>query len=749
MNEPLPGDGQGRECFDPFPRFVVGDPSARFETHTPLTYETNGETGQPLWAEIFRHILKECAYLTAFHTVYVMVDTRNLKAHETAQDGLPHWPAAVAWWHSRVQLVGPQQEKTELLFFPATEETGLHRVHPTWAGTFVLAALVAIFPGINFILLDSDCLPITLFEAADLWKEGYLTRFPPGAGKGQHPRKRDYVNRPDVVYTQHRVDADRQGQGVLLVTEPHSELNAGLVVVFSSSHPSIFDWAEWTRRCRRLPDTEFDSLLAAASETVVQEFLRLLTGFLHRTLSSQDLTSQEMQQWVQSGLALSPLVATCTQYSVDFCLAWALIGEWTSRILFPVPKGPWPRHGHAGALLRQYQARSPRIVAWARATFEIKESHRGLLGFSHRNSLYFYKVAPFGAVFSAHWWGRLGSFWVRFLHQAIFVAHALFLFVDDFLLIQRKDVLPLTAAFVCSLMQVFGLPISWRKADLHCALDWIGWRFNFGIGAIYLQERKRSKLLELISQMLSHPRIAKKTLEKFLGLALWITQIFPQMRSSLHYLFSDLHRPPGTQYSVDPGYWPITISCLTDTLQFSTRPAGTAIPAGSKLISVRHQPVKTLTDVHNARLTEKRIWVRVMDPTSSRRNLSSDSKRVLQTYEHWLQHSPPIRSLILSRTGLVRLLQTLALLVQCVKLVDILNHLLADSHGSHNDGLPRIFYLWVSQSRKTCNAISLVMKHWHSWLYCLWLLACGHPDVSTCVAPLALNGMRCAQCFKL
>ena len=63
-------------------------------------------------------------------------------------------------------------------------------------------------------------------------------------------------------------------------------------------------------------------------------------------------------------------MGTCTQYSVDFCLAWALIGEWTSRILFPVPKGPWPRHGHAGALLRRYQARSPQIVAWARATFE-------------------------------------------------------------------------------------------------------------------------------------------------------------------------------------------------------------------------------------------------------------------------------------------------------------------------------------------------------------------------------------------
>ena len=66
LNESLPGDGFGRGCFDTLPRFVVGDPSARFETHTPLTYETNGETGQPLWKEIFGHILKECAYLTAF-----------------------------------------------------------------------------------------------------------------------------------------------------------------------------------------------------------------------------------------------------------------------------------------------------------------------------------------------------------------------------------------------------------------------------------------------------------------------------------------------------------------------------------------------------------------------------------------------------------------------------------------------------------------------------------------------------------
>ena len=59
-------------------------------------------------------------------------------------------------------------ERTELCFFPATEATGLAKVHPTWAGTFVLAALEL--------------------------------------------RSRQKI-----------------GQGVILVTEPHAELKAGFV----------------------------------------------------------------------------------------------------------------------------------------------------------------------------------------------------------------------------------------------------------------------------------------------------------------------------------------------------------------------------------------------------------------------------------------------------------------------------------------------------------------------------------------
>ena len=146
---------------------------------------------------------------------------------------------------------------------PISATTGLHHVHPTWAGTFVLAALVAMFLGINFVLLDSDCLPVTLFEVEDLWTEAFLARFPAHSDGGipqAHPLSAftRFRTDPQVVYTQHRVCSTRMGQGALVVTEPHAELNAGLIVIFRSSHPSLFDWNAWSLRFRSSPGSVTD-----------------------------------------------------------------------------------------------------------------------------------------------------------------------------------------------------------------------------------------------------------------------------------------------------------------------------------------------------------------------------------------------------------------------------------------------------------------------------------------------------------
>ena len=169
----LPGDSHGRGSFDTSARFVAGDPGAQFGATAPLEYEVMEEIEHPHWELIFEYVLRQCRYLVEFHTVYVMVAN-----HKRQDPSLPHWPAAARWWHSRLKLTGPHKEKTELLLFPISATTGLHHVHPTWAGTFVLAALVAMFPGLNFVLLDSDCLPVTLFEVEDMWTEAFLARFP-------------------------------------------------------------------------------------------------------------------------------------------------------------------------------------------------------------------------------------------------------------------------------------------------------------------------------------------------------------------------------------------------------------------------------------------------------------------------------------------------------------------------------------------------------------------------------------------
>ncbi len=99
-------------------------------------------------------------------------------------------------------------------------------------------------------------------------------------------------------YTQHRVNADTIGQGVLLVSEPHSELNAGFIVVFGSSHPALFCWKDWTRRCRCLPEEKYDDLVSHQADVLAGLFWIRLGEFLQRTLGEHDLTPVEKQYWI-------------------------------------------------------------------------------------------------------------------------------------------------------------------------------------------------------------------------------------------------------------------------------------------------------------------------------------------------------------------------------------------------------------------------------------------------------------------
>ena len=156
-NSSPPGDGYGSGPFDNRCDFSLGDPGADYEGTHKCEYATSGAAGEPHWSQMFCYLLLHYADIRVFNTVFVLVDNRDLTAPRTDQESLAHWPTVEAWWISRLGMHGPAGELCDLIYIPISAAAGLEHVHPTWAGTFVLAALVFLFPGIHFVLLDSDC----------------------------------------------------------------------------------------------------------------------------------------------------------------------------------------------------------------------------------------------------------------------------------------------------------------------------------------------------------------------------------------------------------------------------------------------------------------------------------------------------------------------------------------------------------------------------------------------------------------
>ena len=110
----------------------------------------------PNWHNLYRWVVSQAAEFLAFQTVYLITDNGDLLADAVANTpGLGHWPMVAAWWKERLQYVGPYGEHTTVVFVPISADTGLDKVHPTWAGTYILDACVFLFPAINFALIDA------------------------------------------------------------------------------------------------------------------------------------------------------------------------------------------------------------------------------------------------------------------------------------------------------------------------------------------------------------------------------------------------------------------------------------------------------------------------------------------------------------------------------------------------------------------------------------------------------------------
>lgn len=144
---------------------------------------------------------------------------------------------------------------------------------------------------------------------------------------------------------------------------------------------------------------------------------------------------------------------------------------------------------------------------------------------------------------------------------------------------------------------------------------------------------------------------------------------------------------------------------------------GTGVLVGSHLLAVRHQPVLTKADFAHIYLFDRRIWLRLRDPATIKRTLSSDSIRILELHKQWLQ------SISLVKCLRPKPLWTGECAADACTYSDI-------THGGSSDfglhygsvkNLPTTNFQSCKFQLSKCKNVLLHLKQWPRWPSCLLL----------------------------
>ena len=122
------------------------------------------------------------------------------------------------------------------------------------------------------------------------------------------------------------------------------------------------------------------------------------------------------------------------------------------------------------------------------------------------------------------------------------------LYVDDLLPALSREHADVHFALVVLLLQVLKPPVSWKKALIGDTLIWCGWCFCFATDTVQLEPSKVQKLLSQIQELLA----SKKNESQAPG------ELPGPLRSFTAPLYSDLHSPRQTAYSINARQWPIS-----------------------------------------------------------------------------------------------------------------------------------------------------------------------------------------------
>ena len=312
------------------------DVGSRRMPRSPLTYPTlmvDDENGirRPAVSQVhhktlFQWIVDNLSWLSQYDTVYVFVDNRALSGTNPPE----YWPYLAPWIKGRCEVIGPYQEKTTAIHIPINSDTGLHQVHYTWAGAAVLEALCLVYPTVNFALADSDCVPTSLFEIAEL--VNLMT---------------DKASRAEAMQHHTMASSSQCPPAVLLMTEAKAELNAGLIIVtgHAPTHTGDVDMDQGTPDASMPPAEAAGSdasdarapkarrIVHPANNKSADEWVTALCNSRANFLATTAVP-EDPAEAIRGGLVLTPLLGCKAKTPLDWTHAWAMLGEWAGIIAF-------------------------------------------------------------------------------------------------------------------------------------------------------------------------------------------------------------------------------------------------------------------------------------------------------------------------------------------------------------------------------------------------------------------------------
>ena len=217
-----------------------------------------------------------------------------------------------------------------------------------------------VFPTVNFALTDSDCVPTSLFEIAEM--VNLMT---------------DKASRAEAMQHCTMASSSQCPPAVLLTTEAKAELNAGLIIVtgHAPTCATDVDMDQETSDASMPPSDAAGALKARrivhpANSRSADEWVVALCNSRANFLATTAVP-EDPAEAIRGGLVLTPLLGCKARTPLDWTHAWAMLGEWAGIIAFPIPEqGEWPRHGDGRYLRPDFVQRTPPFLTWARPIFE-------------------------------------------------------------------------------------------------------------------------------------------------------------------------------------------------------------------------------------------------------------------------------------------------------------------------------------------------------------------------------------------